>query len=96
MDKQSKIQGGGSTTSESDDNTYSRFALRHSRGLKAKANRDKMEAALANEKIAQDATETDIQLAQVMMAISTKQMAEFGIVEDAKHSSVKYCEDHHF
>lgn len=77
-----------------DMSSSERFAERYAKGLELKKSRDSMADMLANEEHTKDLGKKEFQLAQMLMAVETLHMAEFGVLEEEKHSSLIYCEEH--
>ena len=83
--------GNEESTSEEDKTPAEKYA----KGLEYKAARDELEEMLSKEEIAKDLTESELNNCQLRMAMATLHyMICCGIIEEEKHSSVVYVEEH--
>ena len=60
------------------------------KGLEIKEARDSIAEFLSKEECTKDCDESTLRVAQIFMAISNSMMAECGIIEEEKHSSLSY------
>ena len=64
------------------------------KGLEIKEARDSIAELLSKEECTKDCDESTLRVAQIFIAISNSMMAECGIIEEEKHSSLSYVEEH--
>mmetsp|Transcript_7961 Transcript_7961/g.17959 ORF Transcript_7961/g.17959 Transcript_7961/m.17959 type:complete len:445 (-) Transcript_7961:198-1532(-) len=97
MGKKSRRKGGKKTStknSDFDDRNTPKGEGLSSKGLSVKAKLDELAAMMANEEHTKDLTKEELGLSHLLMAYHHKGLAEHGIVEDEKHSSLVWCEEH--